>query len=284
MLDVVVRPVAPVAPTSDTPSQIRVGRGGSGANLAVALRAAAGDALEVVFAGVVGDDAPAQIVRRDLDASGVVAHVTTLAGPTGVVVSHVAANGERAMLTDRGVNTHLRLEHVVTVVDASLVHLHVSGYTVLDDATRDVAAHLLATASAMGATTSVDVCSLGPLLRVGVANFARAVADATMIFANEEEALALTREASVERALENLARRWGEVVITRGARGARARTGLVDVSAAACVDHVVDTTGAGDAATGTYLAQRLCGAEPAAALRAAMDAAANVVRGLGNRG
>ena len=36
MLDVVVRPSASVAPTSDTPSRVRVGRGGAAANLAVA--------------------------------------------------------------------------------------------------------------------------------------------------------------------------------------------------------------------------------------------------------
>jgi sugar/nucleoside kinase (ribokinase family) len=110
------------------------------------------------------------------------------------------------------------------------------------------------------------------------------VADATMLFANEEEALALARETTAERALENLGRRWREVVITRGARGAIAHVIDGVVTADARVEVVRDTTGAGDSATGTYLAHRLVGVEPASALRCAMDAAAHVVRGLGSRG
>ena len=37
MLDVVVKPMTAVAPTSDTPARIRLSRGGSAANMAVAL-------------------------------------------------------------------------------------------------------------------------------------------------------------------------------------------------------------------------------------------------------
>jgi len=47
---------------------------------------------------------------------------------------------------------------------------------------------------------------------------------------------------------------------------------------------VVDTTGAGDAATGTYLSQRLFGHDIDTSLRVAMDAAAKVVRGAGALG
>ena len=45
MLDVVVQPLGHVAPTSDTPANIRVTRGGSGANVAIALSASGHDAV-----------------------------------------------------------------------------------------------------------------------------------------------------------------------------------------------------------------------------------------------
>jgi sugar/nucleoside kinase (ribokinase family) len=47
---------------------------------------------------------------------------------------------------------------------------------------------------------------------------------------------------------------------------------------------VLDTTGAGDAATGAYLSQRLSGSSMIDSLYGAMRAASEVVRGLGSRG
>ena len=283
MLDVVVRPLAPLAPTSDTPASVRVLRGGSGANLAVALRAAS-DAVEVVFAGIAGDDAAAMIVRRDLEGSGVVAHLASGEGSTGVLVSLVGEGGERAMMTERGVNGQLTFDHVAGLFDDSLVHLHVSGYTVLDEATRELVPRLLESALSHGATTSVDVCSVGPLRDLGPVVFARATSAATILFANEEEALVLAGDVDVHDALATLSRQWDEVIITRGPQGAVASVGADVVTAPARGADVVDTTGAGDAATGTYLAHRLAGADQATALRSAMGAAAHVVRGLGSRG
>jgi sugar/nucleoside kinase (ribokinase family) len=58
--------------------------------------------------------------------------------------------------------------------------------------------------------------------------------------------------------------------------------GRVDVRASS--DSVLDTTGAGDAATGAYLALRLRGEPMESALHAAMREASLVVRGLGSLG
>jgi sugar/nucleoside kinase (ribokinase family) len=136
----------------------------------------------------------------------------------------------------------------------------------------------------LGATTSIDVCSVEPLRHVGVEHFTGAARGATMIFANQEEALVLAGANDVHAALESLANTWSEVVVTRGAYGALARHGGRDYSSHVRVEVVVDTTGAGDCATGTYLAARLAGADVATSLHGAMRAAALVVDGLGSRG
>lgn len=284
MLDVVVRPLAPVAPTSDTPARVRVARGGSAANLAVAMRSVIDESFEVSFAGVVGTDPAARLVREDLERSRVVAHLSEVAGATGVVVALVGEHGERAMMTERGVNSELRYEHVAPWLDPSLTHLHISGYTILDARTREMVPRLLELAAALGATTSIDVCSVEPLRRVGADHFTSAARGATMIFANEEEALALAGASDVNAALESLASTWSEVVVTRGARGALARHDGRDYSAHVRVEEVVDTTGAGDCATGTYLGDRLNGRDVQSALSHAMAAAARVVQSLGSRG
>ena len=66
--------------------------------------------------------------------------------------------------------------------------------------------------------------------------------------------------------------------------GAWAHANGIDHRVESRSDEVLDTTGAGDAATGAYLALRLRDGSIDDALTAAMAAASLVVRGLGSRG
>jgi sugar/nucleoside kinase (ribokinase family) len=281
MLDVSVQPTRNVAPTSDTPSNVSLGRGGSGANVAVAL---AHYGHEVIYVGVVGNDFAGQLFADELVQSGVTPQLIAGAGPTGVVVSLVAPDGQRAMMTDRGVNDQLTVDHVATVLEEPLDHLHLSGYTLLDDVTRPIGTAALDMARSKGATTSVDVCSVGPLAQVGVPVFLEAAMPISMLFANGEEAMLLTGERDARTAAIELSPSFDEVLVTLGREGAlAAKAGTLHHEASHSVD-VLDTTGAGDAASGAYLANRLSGASIDDSLVAAMDAAAVVVRGLGSRG
>lgn len=278
VLDVVVRVRAPLATTSDTPAETVVGRGGSAANLAVAL---AGAGCAVTFVGAAGRDGAARLVEDDLARHGVRAHLLRAGATTGTVVALVDEGGQRAMLTDRGANGALSAEAVAAVLPGDATHLHVSGYTVLDDRTRAAATALLGRARDAGWSTSVDACSVAPLRAIGPATFVAATRAAAMLFANAEEAAALSGCDDPDGALGALASAYGEVLVTRGADGAAAAHGLDRARAGARPTTVVDTTGAGDAASGAYLAARLAGEGLAGALEAAMAAAARVVGGLG---
>jgi len=281
MVDVVVKPTAPVAPTSDTPSRVRVGRGGSGANIAVAL---ASRGHRVTYIGAVGDDPLGELFRAELARARVVAHLQVVDRSTGVVVAVVAPDGERAMMTDRGANALLEMNEDVAALVAHARHVHVSGYTVLDERTREVARAILALANSSGVATSLDVCSAGPLAEVTPEVFLEVAAASDMLFANEEEALTLTRARDVEAAIEWLGRRFLEAVVTRGALGASAVCDGATTSIAARGVEVLDTTGAGDAATGAYLAARLSGHDVLESLGRAMHRASAVVGELGARG
>jgi ribokinase len=278
MLDVIVRRLAPLAPTSDTPSSIRVARGGSGASLALAV-ATAGH--EVVYVGAAGNDGAATIVRDALRSANVTAQLETVDAPTGTVVSLVGDDGQRAMLTDRGANSLLSESFVLGRLAVPFDHLHVSGYLLLAPATRAIGVAALALASNRRRTSSVDVCSVAPLRQMTPEVFLEAARGASQLFANEEEALVLTGTSDAEDALEFLASRFHEVVITRGLHGAIAAVGETRSRVHAHEVAVLDTTGAGDAATGTYLGARLREEPPERALEDAMSASAHVVEGLG---
>ena len=280
MLDVVVRPEGSYAPTSDTPSRVRLARGGSGANLAVALAQCGHD---VTYVGAIGRDSAGAAWREELAASGVSAHLEEVDTPTGVVVALVDASGQRAMYTDRGANRSLTREFVLDALREGAEHLHVSGYSVLEEATRSVAVAALAEARAKAVTTSVDVCSVGPLVDVTPAVFARAISGVHYLFANEEEARVLGG-ATWHEALATLRGLAHEGMVTRGPLGATAWSGALSANVPSASTAVLDTTGAGDAASGTYLGARLRGDSLDDALTLAMQRAAHVVAGLGAAG
>ncbi len=277
MLDVVTRPLGPVQTTSDTASTTVVGRGGSSANAAVGLARAGCD---VTYVGAVGRDPAADVLRALFEAAGVATRLQVVDAPTGVVVAVVDGSGQRAMFTSRGANARLGEAHVADALTEGADHVHVSGYTVLDERTRGVARSAIEVARGRGTPVSVDACSVGPLRAMGASRFLDAVAGATTIFANEEEAVELGG-GSLEVALSVLRGHAAEVVVTLGSRGALALSDEGEVRVAASSDVVLDTTGAGDAVTGAYLAARLQGSSRRAALETAMTAAAAVVSGLG---
>ena len=280
MLDVVARASGPTQPTSDTPAAVHVGRGGSAANAAMRL-AAAGCA--VTFVGAVGRDDVGRLVRLAFERAGVETLLLEVDEPTGVVVALVDEDGQRAMYTSRGANRRLSLDHVGRALDRSADHVHVSGYTVLDDETRSVGQGALDLARARVDSVSIDACSVGPLSRIGPRVFLAATASATTLFANEEEAVVLGG-GSLDDALCELGERYSEVVVTLGALGAVVRSAGASERAPALAREIVDTTGAGDAVTGAYLAARLRGESAREALDAAMAAAGRVVGGLGADG
>ena len=168
MLDVIVKPDVAIAPTSDTPSRVRLSRGGAAANMAEVL-ARAGH--HVTYVGACGDDLAAQQFEDTLNDVGIDVALERVAEATGVVVALVDADGQRAMMTDRGANSALGISHVLQQLAQPFDLLHVSGYTLLDSRTTDVGRGAIARAIALGRTTSVEVNSVAPLIEMSPAAF-----------------------------------------------------------------------------------------------------------------
>jgi sugar/nucleoside kinase (ribokinase family) len=276
MVDVVVLPLGPFNRGSDTPSRVVVSPGGSAANQAVALAAAG---AEVHLVAAVGDDEFGRATAASLAASGAQAHLQVCRGErTGVVVALVDASGERSMLTDRGANLRLRTDALDPALFVARRHLHLSGYELLDEATRPVGLAALELAAAAGMTRSVDPCSAGPLAAVGPASFLAWTGGIEWCCANLDEGRALTAAMHPDDVLAALRPYYREVVVTLGAEGALlAGPGNDRLHCLADDVEVADTTGAGDAFTGTFLARRLSGDGPELAVRAGLAAAARVV-------
>lgn len=285
MVDVVARVQAPFAHASDTPTRIVTAPGGAAANQAVWLARAG---AEVLLVAVVGDDPGGDASLRALRRAGVdVSCVRRVSGATGTVVALIEPDGQRSMLTDRGANLTLDREAVAPLAGrlSRGSHVHVSGYCLLDERTRAAGLAARDHARSTGATWSVDASSASPLLEAGPARFLEWIGGADYLFANLDEGRALTGRTDPSDVLADLGHVAEEVVLTLGAVGSlvsdrgvvHARRPEPGAAPAA------DTTGAGDALLGTYLARRLAGASAPAAMAAAAAAAATAVRSEGAR-
>jgi ribokinase len=261
------------APGSDRPATIRTRGGGAGANVAVHLAALGTD---VVLTGVVGADPAGAALTAELRAAGVQLAIRAAPGAaTGTIVSLVEPGGQRSMLADRGANLELRPEDLPQPPAGG--HLHLSGYTLLDDGPRAAGLAALAAAAGAGCTISVDPASTGPLARYGTDRWLGDTAAATVLLPNADEARLLTGCADAEQAARQLADRHRVVAVSLGPEGALWAEGDELVHRPAHPATVVDTTGAGDAFTAGLLAAWLRGATAAEALDAGLARAAAVV-------
>ena len=278
MVDVVVRLSGPLARGSDVPARIGLHGGGSAANAAAWLAAAG---TEPVLIARIGDDERGRSARDELRAAGVDARLAV--DPelsTGTCLVLVGPDGERTMAPDPGANEALRDADLPDELLAAGGHLHVSGYALLRDGSRPAAREAIARAHAAGMSVSVDPSSSALLS----ADFLDHAEGATLLLPNASEAHALTGDSDPELAARELARRFGEVVVTLGAAGALWTDGEAVLRAAAePVESVVDSTGAGDAFAAGLLGERIRGAGVAEALAAGSRLAARAVASPGAR-
>lgn len=271
----------PIAVGSDTPAAIRVLGGGSAANTAAWL-AAAGARVELV--AVVGRDRAGDDRIAELTAAGVgCVHIRrTDDARTGSIV--VLAHGhERSFLTDRGANLLL----VPSDVDPALVssrHLHLSGYVLLDAASRPAGVHALAAARERGLSTSVDMASAEPLRRAGPSTVLGWVRGVDLLFANLDEARVLVDEQDPLDLARALTAHASHVVVKLGAEGSVwASAGVAVQAPSVTVGTVVDVTGAGDAFAAGVLHAWLNGSEPMECLVAGAQLGAAAVTAAGGR-
>jgi sugar/nucleoside kinase (ribokinase family) len=283
MVDVIASMSGPFARDSDTPSRITTRGGGSGANVAAWL---AHLGVRTTFVGCLGDDALGRaglvaLADAGMDVSRVVVDTEL---PTGTCVVLVEPGGERSMLPDPGANDALVPGDLIGSLFRPGRHLHLSGYTLLRDGSRDAGLVALTRALEVGMTVSVDPSSAALLDEAGAPAFLQWTQGASLLFPNAHEALALTRTSTVTQAAAELATSYGEVVVTLGHQGAMWQNGFISATAAAeRVMDVVDTTGAGDAFAAGFLASWLLHPEPETALAYGNRLAARAIGKVGAR-
>ncbi|MEE1834395.1 carbohydrate kinase family protein [Streptomyces sp. SP17KL33] len=282
--DVVARHRGPLAVGTDTASAIRTLPGGAGAN--VACWAAHQGCADVRLLGRVGTDSAAWH-ERELRASGVRPQlVVDPEAPTGTVICLVdtGAAAERTFLTDSGAALRLDPDDWSPSLLDGVARLHLSGYLFFAEPSRALVAVALESARARGVPVSVDPASAGFLARLGVDRFLALVDGIDVLLPSRDEAHLLTGLPDPADAAAKLSRFVPLVVAKQGAEGALvAREGGVVARIPATPATPRDTTGAGDAFTGAFLAALLAGADAEGAAAEGCGAGARAVEKVGGR-
>jgi sugar/nucleoside kinase (ribokinase family) len=197
----------------------------------------------------------------------------------------VTHKGERTMLSDPGANAALSPDDLPHDLFVPGAHLHVSGYTLLSEGSRNAALAALDFAGRAGMSTSVDAASQAPLERVGAEPFLELSSNAVLLFANLTQAKILTGRDDPEQAARVLTAWYPQVVIKLGAEGALFfANGRPPIRVPAPpVERVVDGTGAGDAFTAGFLPAWLDKKPPTEALGSGCRLSAHALQLIGAR-
>jgi ribokinase len=255
----------------------RVALGGKGANQAIAAHLS-GASVELVAR--IGDDPNAEVPIRAFAGFGLATDgVAAVVGePTGVAQITVSGTGENTIVVTAGANARFGAE--VVAAEAG----RIAAAAVVLTQGELPAPTVEALAAACAAAGVRFVLNLAP--PVAVAAEALAVADPLVLNVHEARTLGLGAglpdDAPAEAWRDAAASVVGDLarslVVTLGARGAVAADASGSWALAAPVVEAVDTTGAGDAATGTLAAMLAEGRALPDAVRAAVAAGALAVQ------
>jgi sugar/nucleoside kinase (ribokinase family) len=169
--------------------------GGSAANT---IHGLARLGVETGFIGTVGNDETGDFFISDMEKSGINSHILRGKLPTGLAISLVSPDSERTFATYLGSASEIKNEGIDKVIFSRYNHLHLEGYLAQD---QNMFANAVMLAKECGLSVSLDLASYN----VVEANIDFLVDIITkgidLVFANENEAHALTGKADPEEAL-----------------------------------------------------------------------------------
>lgn len=258
--------------------------GGSAANTAAVI-ASLGSPVE--FLGKIRDDVLGEVFAHDIRASGVTFEVPPAKeGPgTGRSLIMVTPDAEKTMCTSLGIGAYLMPEDLDDVAISSAKVAYIEGYLYgvrPTDATVEKTIELAKTSGTKVALSLADPA----WVELNREHFDRVLESVDLLFANELEAceMAGVERGSVRDAVAVLTKRCQTVAVTLGANGSLVAEGdeIVTVPAAR-VEHVIDTTGAGDSYAGGFLFGFVSGATPKRCAELGALAASEIVSHLGAR-
>ena len=202
------------------------------------------------FLTMMGNDEMGQFFTDEMTRTGVEMLALKSDTPTGRVIAMVTPDGERTFATCLGASIELSPDDIKSELFDNWDIFYIEGYLV---ANPDMLRKAISTAKDKGLKIAIDLASYNVVeeSRDFLLELVNNYVD--IVFANEQEALALTG-MEPENALHYIAERCDIAVVKIGAKGAYIQRGNEIVTIPPMKADVVDTTGAGDMWASGFLA------------------------------
>ena len=239
--------------------------GGKGLNQSVAIVQAGGACSHI---GRIGRDG--EWLKGMLHSLGINTDFLTVSTePTGHAIIQVTPDGENAIITHGGAN------HTTTQseIDSALETTKDTDFVLIQNEIKNVS-YIIKSAKKKGLQVAFNAAPINN----GVEDYPLDALD--LLFLNETEAEQLSGTRGTAEIIRALARKLPEtkLIITLGKAGSLYHfRGETFQQSAVEVERVIDTTGAGDAFVGTFLALYTKSREPSQALLGAAHASADCI-------
>lgn len=213
--------------------------GGSAANT---IHGLAHLGIKTAFIGKIGTDEMGLFFKRDMQKVGIKTILYNSINETGKVMALISPDSERTFATYLGAAIELNADDITMDVFKPYHYFYVEGYLVQNT---DLIEKSLRLAKNAGLTTCIDLASFNVVEanREFLIWLLKEYVD--IVFANEEEARALTG-SSPGKAIKIISDFCEIAVIKLGARGSIIQSGKNKIKIEALPVKSIDTTGAGD--------------------------------------
>ena len=258
--------------------------GGSAANTVAGIAALGG---KCGFIGQVAEDQLGDVFAHDIRAAGVSFTTASRAGEptTARCLIFVTPDGQRTMNTFLGASQFLPASALDREMIAAGAILYLEGYLWDPEEPRGAMREAIDIARGAGRKVAFTLSDIFCISRHG-GDFRKLMADGLIdiMFANENEILALMEVEDFDTAVAQAAAQVPLLVVTRSEKGAIAVSGGRTVAASAePIDKVVDTTGAGDLFAAGFLRGQAQGWDLERSLKLGAICAAEIISHVGAR-
>ncbi len=218
---------------------IQLASGGSASNTLLAL---AKMGIDSGFIGKVGSDEYGSFYIREIKEAGVTPHFFSEKAPSGTAMTLISPDGERTFGTYLGAAAELTATELQIELFNPYNYFYIEGYLVQN---YELIESAIKMAKHLGCTIALDLASYN-IVDENRAFLSQLIKDyVDIVFANEEEAKALTGQKA-EEAVKTLAAQTQIAVVKIGSEGSLVMKGDHLIHVPAIQTQIVDATAAGD--------------------------------------
>jgi len=198
--------------------------------------------VETTFIGKIGNDALGKFFKKDMQNNGITPILFNSITETGRVLAMVSPDSERTMATYLGAAIELSAQDLSSDIFKGHDFFYVEGYLVQN---KELMQKALRIAKQSGIKTCIDLASYNVVLE-NIDFLMEIISEyVDIVFANEEEAKALTGMAP-EEAVKVLSGMCEIAIVKTGSKGSLVMEGNEFIAVPVRKANSIDTTGAGD--------------------------------------